>query len=79
MEAAGKDGQEISADGTRQTGKESQEKRKNGLELDQAKKDEKNRKERSNRFRKDEEIKDLKKTVGEQVEVIKNLQEIIAK
>ena len=47
--------------------------------MDQAKKDEKNRKEQSNRFRKDEEIKDLKKTVGEQVEVIKNLQEIIAK
>ena len=68
MEAAGKDGQEISADATRQPGKESQEKRKNGLELDQAKKDEKNRKERSNRFRKDEEIKDLK-----------NLSEIIAK
>ena len=34
---------------------------------------------RSNRFRKDDKIKDLQKTVGEQAEVIKNLQEVLAK
>ena len=60
VEAPGKDGQETRADGTRETGKESQEKR-------------------SNRFRKDDEIKDPQKTVGEQAEVIKNLQEVLAK